>query len=91
MLHTFPSNMFLSLLLLGLQIIAVLSSNDKAEEVPGFFLKVTKNVPRIGRSSGGEIENFFLKQSKSVPRIGRRNSQVRVLCVLDKIIFSKSL
>lgn len=43
-----------------------------ADDSPGFFLKVSKNVPRIGRRSGSEFENFFLKQSKSVPRIGRR-------------------
>uniref|UniRef100_A0A8W7PGD7 Ecdysis-triggering hormone n=1 Tax=Anopheles coluzzii TaxID=1518534 RepID=A0A8W7PGD7_ANOCL len=39
-------------------------------ESPGFFIKLSKSVPRIGRR--GDLENFFLKQSKSVPRIGRR-------------------
>lgn len=48
-----------------------------ADETPGFFLKVTKNVPRIGRSSGDDLENFFMKQSKSVPRIGRESNRVR--------------
>nr|UFX33236.1 ecdysis triggering hormone [Henosepilachna vigintioctomaculata] len=44
-----------------------------------FFLKASKNIPRIGRSGGSkgssndDFENFFLKASKSVPRIGRRN------------------
>ncbi|XP_038119504.1 uncharacterized protein LOC6036413 [Culex quinquefasciatus] len=41
-----------------------------ADETPGFFIKLSKSVPRIGRR--GDFENFFLKQSKSVPRIGRR-------------------
>ena len=40
------------------------------DETSGFFIKIPKNVPRIGRR--GDFENFFLKQSKSVPRIGRR-------------------
>ncbi|XP_055643444.1 uncharacterized protein LOC129779775 [Toxorhynchites rutilus septentrionalis] len=43
-----------------------------AGESPGFFIKLSKSVPRIGRR--GSLENFFLKQSKSVPRIGRRAS-----------------
>lgn len=53
-----------------------------SEESPGFFLKVTKNVPRLGRRSQSinDFENFFLKASKTVPRIGRRN---------DKVIFQK--
>ncbi|XP_058462934.1 uncharacterized protein LOC131437542 [Malaya genurostris] len=42
-----------------------------AAETPGFFIKLSKSVPRIGRR--GDFENFFLKQSKSVPRIGRRS------------------
>ncbi|XP_044746230.1 uncharacterized protein LOC123307840 [Coccinella septempunctata] len=44
-----------------------------------FFMKASKNIPRIGRSnsksskgSNDDFENFFLKASKSVPRIGRR-------------------
>lgn len=48
------------------------------DESPGFFLKVTKNVPRLGRRSQSinEFENFFLKASKTVPRIGRRDDKV---------------
>ncbi|XP_045481070.1 uncharacterized protein LOC123685420 [Harmonia axyridis] len=45
-----------------------------------FFMKASKNIPRIGRSnsksskgSNDDFENFFLKASKSVPRIGRRD------------------
>ncbi|XP_062537136.1 uncharacterized protein LOC134205661 [Armigeres subalbatus] len=36
----------------------------------GFFIKLSKTVPRVGKR--GDLENFFLKQSKTVPRIGRR-------------------
>lgn len=47
-------------------------------DTPGFFLKVSKNIPRIGRRSS-DFDNFFLKSSKSVPRIGRRDPFVSVL------------
>lgn len=56
---------FILLLLVALVTVAV------ADETPGFFIKLSKSVPRIGRR--GDFENFFLKQSKSVPRIGRRS------------------
>lgn len=54
------------------------NSNTINTETPGFFLKVTKNVPRLGRRSHqlSDFENFFLKTSKSVPRIGRSDSTV---------------
>lgn len=48
-----------------------------ANNNPGFFLKTSKNVPRIGKRQ--EFENFFLKQSKSVPRIGKRQEYVIVI------------
>lgn len=55
---------------------------DNTEESPGFFLKVSKNVPRLGRRSQSynDFENFFLKASKTVPRIGRRDDKVRMIC-----------
>ncbi|GAB0094602.1 ecdysis triggering hormone [Sergentomyia squamirostris] len=46
------------------------------DENPGFFLKITKNVPRIGRRSlptSSEVDSFFFKGLKNVPRMGRRN------------------
>ncbi|XP_049542166.1 uncharacterized protein LOC125955214 isoform X2 [Anopheles darlingi] len=58
--------MKLPVLLLGW----VICYTATATESPGFFIKLSKSVPRIGRR--GDLENFFLKQSKSVPRIGRR-------------------
>jgi hypothetical protein len=64
--------MIFTKLFLFIVIINVIQSSES----PGFFLKVSKNVPRIGRRSGSDFENFFLKQSKSVPRIGRRDGYV---------------
>ncbi|XP_015115374.1 uncharacterized protein LOC107040000 [Diachasma alloeum] len=40
------------------------------DEVPAFFLKIAKNVPRIGRSD--KYHEYFLKQAKNVPRMGKR-------------------
>lgn len=56
-------------------VISMVSGN---EDSPGFFLKVSKNVPRLGRRSNtlSDFENFFLKASKSVPRIGRSGYNV---------------
>lgn len=58
---------------------------NATDESPGFFLKVTKNVPRLGRRSQSinEFENFFLKASKTVPRIGRRDD--KVCCISQKL------
>lgn len=60
-------------------------SNAANAETPGFFLKVSKNIPRLGRrsqSSLSDFENFFLKTSKSVPRIGRSGT-------VSTVIFNK--
>lgn len=63
-------------LVLGTILLCVVLNFATEIENPGFFLKVTKNVPRIGRRSEGgqsvtDFDTFFLKASKSVPRIGR--------------------
>ncbi|XP_051158434.1 uncharacterized protein LOC127279848 [Leptopilina boulardi] len=54
----------ITMMLLGIEKV---NADDSS---PAFFLKIAKNVPRIGRSSGAE--NFFLKASKNIPRIGKR-------------------
>ncbi|XP_059473243.1 uncharacterized protein LOC132195333 [Neocloeon triangulifer] len=56
------------LFLLSAMIIGLEADSDAGT----FFLKATKNVPRIGRRSGGGDTPFFLKATKNVPRIGRR-------------------
>ncbi|XP_023301957.2 uncharacterized protein LOC111684069 [Lucilia cuprina] len=45
--------------------------NCKTDDSPGFFLKITKNVPRLGRRSDKEFESSFLKNYKAIPRMGR--------------------
>lgn len=57
-------------------ILMIFIISSSGNESPGFFLKISKNVPRIGRRSVKDIEEFFMKQAKNVPRIGRRNDNV---------------
>lgn len=71
----------------------VCNGNTVNTETPGFFLKVTKNVPRLGRRSHdyGDLGNFFLKTSKSVPRIGRSDETVRNHCSTIFTLILKSI
>ncbi|KAF4528691.1 hypothetical protein B566_EDAN015504 [Ephemera danica] len=62
-----------AVLLLSTLLLVLCSHLGEATDSGTFFLKATKNVPRIGRRSGSEDNNFFLKASKNVPRIGRRD------------------
>ncbi|XP_075168493.1 uncharacterized protein LOC142240675 [Haematobia irritans] len=64
-----------SLFLIGYALILCIGlrakSACKADDSPGFFLKITKNVPRLGRRSDKEFEQGFLRNYKTIPRIGR--------------------
>jgi len=40
---------------------------SQGDDSPGFFLKITKNVPRLGKRG----ESFTMKNLKTIPRIGR--------------------
>lgn len=84
------SNITRVLLLFLWLVIINCNGNGVNSESPGFFLKVTKNVPRLGRRSHSlsDFENFFLKTSKSVPRIGRSSNQVRHFLNSNWIIFA---
>ncbi|XP_061402296.1 uncharacterized protein LOC133338127 [Musca vetustissima] len=53
---------FASILWLGL---------GDAEDSPGFFLKITKNVPRLGKRSDKDFGHGLWGNYKSVPRMGR--------------------
>ncbi|CAD7014426.1 uncharacterized protein LOC101457772 [Ceratitis capitata] len=52
--------------------VATLTNYCQCNDSPGFFLKITKNVPRLGRRS----DSYFLKNMKAIPRIGRRDDEV---------------
>ncbi|XP_054740154.1 uncharacterized protein LOC129245790 [Anastrepha obliqua] len=63
-----------STLLLTFGVLLVLTNHTnhcQGNESPGFFLKITKNVPRLGRRS----DSYFLKNMKAIPRIGRRDDE----------------
>nr|BAQ19554.1 ecdysis triggering hormone [Sarcophaga crassipalpis] len=52
-------------------VLLLLNIGCQANDSPGFFLKITKNVPRLGRRSDKDFESGFLKNYKIIPRIGR--------------------
>ncbi|EDW01612.1 GH21534 [Drosophila grimshawi] len=56
-----------TILLFAVLLLAELWCPGQADESPGFFLKITKNVPRLGKRS----EGFPMKNMKTIPRIGR--------------------
>ncbi|XP_015433603.1 PREDICTED: uncharacterized protein LOC107189557 [Dufourea novaeangliae] len=61
-----------SVLLVGVFALLISQNVSKADEVPAFFLKIAKNIPRVGRSDG--YEDLLLKSRKNVPKIeGRAN------------------
>ncbi|XP_055850512.1 uncharacterized protein LOC129915073 [Episyrphus balteatus] len=62
-----------SFLFLSLSIVLAVIVVTLADESPGFFLKITKNIPRLGRRSDKQFGNLFFKNAKQIPRIGRRN------------------
>ncbi|XP_005179129.1 uncharacterized protein LOC101896054 [Musca domestica] len=43
----------------------------KADDSPGFFVKIAKNVPRLGRRSDKPFTRRFFRNYKIIPRIGR--------------------
>lgn len=55
----------------------LLSALGQADESPGFFLKITKNVPRLGKRT----ESFVMKNMKTIPRMGRSDPEVDILAV----------
>lgn len=60
-------------LILALVILGVCATEI---ENPGFFLKVSKNVPRIGRRSEGQSEFMMYVNPKVVPQQHRRSQTV---------------
>ncbi|XP_078032661.1 ecdysis triggering hormone [Augochlora pura] len=57
---------FVHVLLVGTFAILVSQNVTKADEVPAFFLKIAKNIPRVGRSDG--YDDLFLKSRKNIAK-----------------------
>ncbi|XP_017070521.2 uncharacterized protein LOC108107486 [Drosophila eugracilis] len=55
------------LTVLAASVLVALVAISQADDSPGFFLKITKNVPRLGKRG----ESFAMKNLKTIPRIGR--------------------
>ncbi|KOC66361.1 hypothetical protein WH47_08753 [Habropoda laboriosa] len=58
---------FVYVLLIGVLALFVGANASAADEVPAFFLKIAKNIPRVGRSDGYDD---FLKSRKNIGKIG---------------------
>ncbi|KAH8346409.1 hypothetical protein KR084_011899 [Drosophila pseudotakahashii] len=56
-----------SLTVLAVSLLVALVAVSQGDDSPGFFLKITKNVPRLGKRG----ESFAMKNLKTIPRIGR--------------------
>lgn len=74
------------MLLVG-TVATIISQNvSKADEVPAFFLKIAKNIPRVGRSDG--YEDYLLKSRKNILKhaghIGE--TQVPVINVMKQFL-----
>lgn len=50
----------------------ITGSNVDADEVPAFFLKIAKNMPRVGRSDD-KFNEYFLKTSNYPTKVSRRD------------------
>lgn len=63
----------------ALVLVVILVASTFASEIenPGFFLKVSKNVPRIGRRSDGPSDfNMMYMHPKNIPQPNRRSQMV---------------
>ena len=63
-------------LLVGVLTLLICENASKADEVPAFFLKIAKNIPRVGRSEGN---NDFLKSRRNIPKVSAHGSGAQVL------------
>lgn len=55
----------------------------EADEVPAFFLKIAKNMPRVGRSEATSLDRlngYILKTAKNAPRVGKRDVVIFSAC-----------
>ncbi|XP_043529237.1 uncharacterized protein LOC122538845 isoform X1 [Frieseomelitta varia] len=58
--------LFVGALLVGVLALLICENASEADEVPAFFLKIAKNIPRVGRSEGN---NDFLKSRRNIPKV----------------------
>lgn len=65
------------LVILGsIVILSVSRYSVEADEVPAFFLKIAKNIPRVGRSD--KFDDLFLNSGKNVHETGKHDDNTKV-------------
>ncbi|XP_043488929.1 uncharacterized protein LOC122515595 [Polistes fuscatus] len=64
-----PRKLFFNAFLGSILILFVVESLVKADEVPAFFLKIAKNIPRVGRSE--KFDDFYSKSTDNNPSSGK--------------------
>ncbi|XP_053987619.1 uncharacterized protein LOC128881008 [Hylaeus volcanicus] len=62
---------FVGALVFGVYALLISQNATKADEEPAFFLKIVKNIPRVGRSDG--YDNLFFKSRKNAG-VGQHDS-----------------
>ncbi|KAF7382112.1 ecdysis triggering hormone preproprotein [Vespula maculifrons] len=67
---------FFHVILGSIVILSVLQYSVEADEVPAFFLKIAKNIPRVGRS-GDKFDDFFLNSPKNIPETGKHDNNLK--------------
>ncbi|XP_003400029.1 uncharacterized protein LOC117231642 [Bombus vosnesenskii] len=70
----FSRRFIVGALTVGVLALLACENLSKADEVPAFFLKIAKNIPRVGRSEG---YNDFLKSRRNIPQVSGYNSRAQ--------------
>ncbi|XP_026673566.1 uncharacterized protein LOC108630020 [Ceratina calcarata] len=68
-------SIFVSALLVGTLALLVCNNSSCADEVPAFFLKIAKNMPRLGRS---DSYDDYLKSRKNLLKPGDGSSSAKL-------------
>ncbi|KAG6802554.1 ecdysis triggering hormone preproprotein [Apis mellifera caucasica] len=63
---------FVGAIWISILALLICENASMADEVPAFFLKIAKNIPRVGRSEG--YDDFF-KSRKNLPKLGNHDGQ----------------
>ncbi|CAK9819792.1 hypothetical protein ANTQUA_LOCUS10314 [Anthophora quadrimaculata] len=77
---------FVYVFLIGVLTLFVCKNATMADEVPAFFLKIAKNIPRVGRSEGYDD---YVKTRKNIGKIGAYDAGAQVFDLIFIFLFSK--
>ncbi|CAK9812788.1 hypothetical protein ANTPLA_LOCUS7537 [Anthophora plagiata] len=65
---------FVYVFLIGVLALLICENATMGDEVPAFFLKIAKNIPRVGRSEGYDD---YVKTRKNIGKIGAYDAGVQ--------------